>query len=137
MDGLFYVHVFLHLVFAACSLLLLPYYFHFLHAVALVTFESEIDSKDCRLGWQATVRTVIKGAELVPQTAVNILISVVRGCNAINFKRGEHYLVAGGLRTAGGIGVFVHDVSVGRTGQVIWDSTKYAPLFEQIEGACG
>ena len=110
---------------------------HFLHAVALVTFESEIDSKDCRLGWQATVRTVVKGADLIPQTAVNILVSAVRGCNAINFKRGEHYLVAGRLETAGEIGVFVHEVSVGQRGQVIWDSMTYAPMFERIEEACG
>ena len=124
------------MVFAACSSVTIRYCFNFLHVVALVTFESEIDPKDCKLGWQATVRTVVKGAALVPQTAVNILVSAVSGCNMINFRRGEHYLVAGRLETAGGIGVFVHDVSVGQTGQVIWDSMQYAPMFQQIEEAC-
>ena len=60
-----------------------------------MTFDSEIDSKDCKLGWKATVHTVIKGGALVPQTAVNTFVLPVRGCNMINFKKGEYYLVAG------------------------------------------
>ncbi len=111
--------------------------FDFLHVVAVVTFDSEIDSKDCKLGWQATVRVVIKGAALIPQGPVNIFIQPVRGCRMINFKWGEHYLVAGSLNTAGTFGTFVHDVFVAQTGQVIWDSTQYAPILEEIEKACG
>ena len=102
-----------------------------------MTFDSEIDSKDCKLGWKATVRTVIKGGALIPQTAVNIYVLPVRGCNMINFKLGEHYLVAGSLETAGGFGVFVHDVHVSQRGHVIWDSMQYAPVLEEIKNACG
>ena len=105
--------------------------------MALVTFESEIDSKDCRLGWQATVRAVIKGGALVPQTAVNIFVLPVRQCNVVNFKKGEHYLVAGSLETAGEIGVFVHDVSVGQRRQVIWDSMQYTQVLADIVNDCG
>ena len=108
-----------------------------LHVVAVVTFDSEIDSKDCKLGWQATVRVVIKGAVLIPQGPVNIFILPVKGCRIINFKWGEHYLVAGSLNTAGTFGAFVHDVFVAQTGQVIWDSTQYTPILEEIGKACG
>ena len=107
------------------------------HVVALVTFESEINSKNCRLGWNATVRRVIKGGDLIPQTAVNVFVLPVMGCNDINFKRGEHYLVAGSLETAGVIGTVIHDVSVGNSGQVVWDSTKYAPVLQRIQDRCG
>ena len=110
--------------------------FGFLHVVALVTFDSEIDSKDCKLGWKATVRLVIKGDVLIPQTPVNIFIRPVRRCNKITFKWGEHYLVAGTLTTADTFNVFVHDVYVATKGQVIWDSSKYAPILEEIVKAC-
>ena len=126
-----------------CTTMFMCYYYpgiiliSSMYVAALVTFNSEINSKDCRLGWQATVRTVIKGGALIPQTAVNIFVLPVRGCNMINFKWGEHYLVAGSLETAGGFGVFVHDVYVSQRGQVIWDSMQYAPVLEEIKNACG
>lgn len=103
--------------------------------MALVTFDSEIASKDCRLGWNATVRVVIKGV-LIPQTEVNIFIRPVRMCNMITFKWGERYLVAGSLSTADKF-AFVHDVYVANRGQVIWDSSEYIPVLEEIEKACG
>ena len=104
------------------------------HAVALVTFESEIDSKNCSLGWRATLRGVFKGQDiLVPRTAVNIFVLPVKGCNVINFKRGELHLVAGSLETAGAIGVIVHDVSVGgKRGEIIWDSKTSASRLDDI-----
>ena len=107
-----------------------------IYVVALVTFDSEIDSKDCKLGWNATIRVVIKGGVLIPQTTVNIFILPVMMCNMITFKWGEHYLVAGSLNTANTFAVLVHDVYVAHKGQVIWDSAEYIPDLEEIEKAC-
>ena len=94
--------------------------------MALVTFESEIDSKNCRVGWKATLRTVIKGGDLVPQTAVHIFVLPVKGCNVINFIKGEHYLVAGSLETDGTISVG------GKRGEIIWDSITFASPLDDI-----
>ena len=98
-----------------------------LHAVALVNFESEIDSKNCSLGWRSTLRRVFKGQDkLVAETQVSIYVLPVKGCNVINFIKGVHYLVSGSLETDGTISVG------GKRGEVIWVSIQFAPLLGDI-----
>ena len=105
-----------------------------------MTFDSEIDSKDCKLGWKATVRTVIKGGALIPQTAANIFVLPVRECKMINFKWGEHYLVAGIVWIQQVDLVYLCMMSVCHREDTLSGTQcmQYAPVLEGIKNAsCG
>ena len=73
------------------------------------------------------MRGVFKGQDkLVAETQVSIYVLPVKGCNVINFIKGEHYLVAGSLETDGTISVG------GKRGEIIWDSITFASPLDDI-----
>ena len=98
--------------------------------VFVATFEGEIDSNECSLGYRFIVRRVIQGT-VQTHSIQRVYVLPIQGCPYQPFVKGGDYLVAGINNPFFGAG----GVTVENNG-VILGCQDYGPLLPEIVQAC-